>query len=302
MWSTQPHQPPGSGCRPGLSGLLLRSVIAILCLLPAGASWQELSAQAGVGTATLKGSVLIDPSEKPIPDAQIELNAQTGGGGNKAISPVRSDSSGIFVLAELHEGRYRMIVRAVGFQTLTVDIDVPSAGLDGVDVLLQPASTTALLPGVNVKAASGMRSFMLNAFDERRKLGTGQFLDSTTLIAGGDGKRWASVIAERISGVRLISYGGRRSFASTRGMISFEKTPRGDSMDRQQGAPAGCYVQVIIDGIQRYGSRMEEPLLDVSGLSGPFVAAEYYSVSQTPSQFNRSGNAPCGTLVLWTGS
>ncbi len=52
--------------------------------------------------------------------------------------------------------------------------------------------------------------------------------------------------------------------------------------------------------VVRYASRVDEPLFDVSSIDpGTVAAVEFYSVSQLPARFNRGGNAPCGTLVIW---
>lgn len=263
-------------------------LLGIVCLsVP---SHRPLDAQGVTGPAFVLGSLRADSTNTPIVGAELVLTS--------VGRTTRTDSVGAFAFRELPAGRHRMIVRAVGFQSITVNVDVPSDGVDDVHMTLKRAVVE--LDKVDVKATGGLTAFLLNGFDERRKFGIGRFLDSTVL-ADVDPKRWASVIVERTPGIRLMAYGGHRSFASTRGQISFGGMPSGDATDRAQGAPKGCYIQIIVDGIQMYGSRVGESLLDVNILDGPFVAAEYYTVSQTPVQFNRSGNAPCGTLVLWRG-
>lgn len=266
----------------------LAVVLSGLCL--GALTSTTLSAQGVTGPAFVLGSLRADSTKTPIVGAELVLTS--------VGRTTRTDSTGAFAFRELPSGRHRMMVRAVGFQTITVNMDVPADGVDDVHMTLKRAVNE--LETVDVKASGGIRAFLLNGFEERRKLGIGRFLDSTVL-GDVDPKRWASVVMERIPGVRLINYSGRRSFASTRGAISFRERPKGDAFDLAQGAPPNCYVQVIVDGLQRYGSRPGEPLLDVNSLEGPFVAAEYYTVAETPLQFNREGNAPCGTLALWTG-
>jgi hypothetical protein len=266
----------------------LTMAFSALCL--SALTTEPLNAQGVTGPAFVLGSLRADSTKTPIVGAELVLTS--------VGRTTRTDSTGAFAFRELPAGRHRMMVRAVGFQTITVNLDVPSDGVDDVHMTLQRAINE--LQKVDVKASGGIRTFLLNGFEERRKLGIGRFLDSTVL-GDVDPKRWASVVMERIPGVRLINYSGRRSFASTRGAISFQQRPKGDSFDAAQGAPPNCYVQIVVDGLQRYGSRVGEPLLDVNNLEGPFVAAEYYTVSETPLQFNREGNAPCGTLLLWTG-
>ena len=263
--------------------LLSGCLAAILCGAPLGA-------QGVTGPAFVTGTLRADSIGTPIVGAELVLTSLG--------RTTRSDSAGAFAFRGLPSGIHRLTVRAVGYQTIMATLDVPSDGVDDAHMTLKRTTTT--LEKVDVSAAGGIRSFLLNGFEDRRKVGIGRFVDSTT-FGKQDPKRWPSVILERVPGIRLINYGGRRSFASTRGTISFNNSPRGNKIDAAQGAPVACYVQVIVDGMQRYGSSTEEPLLDINGLEGPFVAAEYYTVSEPPHQFNRGGNAPCGTLVLWTG-
>lgn len=268
-------------------------VLMALSLLAGGMVSSSLAAQAArvTGPATVSGRIVADSGKTPIVGAELVLTS--------VGVTSRSDSTGTFTFRALPTGNHRMIARAVGYQTVTISLYVGSDGVDDVDLALTRTATQ--LDAIDVKASGGLRAFALNGFEDRRKLGNGRFLDSTALLVDGDPKRWASVVIEKMPGLRLIPYSGRRSFASSRGTISFDNSARGDAMDRSQGAPKACYVQVIIDGNPRYGARMNEALLDVDGLDGPFIAAEYYTVAQTPPQFNRGGNAPCGTLALWTG-
>jgi hypothetical protein len=50
-----------------------------------------------------------------------------------------------------------------------------------------------------------------------------------------------------------------------------------------------------------YRSTPGEKLFSIDAIDPTDVAAvEFYTVSQTPLQFNSTGGAPCGTLVIWT--
>jgi hypothetical protein len=76
--------------------------------------------------------------------------------------------------------------------------------------------------------------------------------------------------------------------------------PSGDASDRRQGAMSQCYVQVIVDGIIRYRSQVEEKLFDVNSIAPDQLAGvEYYSGSTTPMQYSSPGTT-CGTLIIWT--
>ena len=65
-----------------------------------------------------------------------------------------------------------------------------------------------------------------------------------------------------------------------------------------RGGP--CFVNVIVDGVLRYGSGTQAPPFDLRSLEASMIAGiEYYTVSSLPAEFNLRGSAPCGTLLIW---
>lgn len=263
----------------------------LFALLAAFGGTQRASAQSSTPLASLSGVVLADSSERPIVGAEIALanNPRT----------VRTDASGAFSIGQVPPGRSQLIVRAIGYEPFSATLDVPVTGLRDIEILLQVRASK--LERIDVRASASAMTPFLREFDERRRVGIGRFLDSTQL-GRADQSQWPSEAIARLAGLRLVAYGGRRAFASTRGVSTISRPLRGDPTDRALGAPGACYVQVIVDGILRYSSTPNEPLVDVNALDvGRIVALEFYTVSQNPPAFNRGGNAPCGTLLLWTG-
>ena len=56
-----------------------------------------------------------------------------------------------------------------------------------------------------------------------------------------------------------------------------------------------------MDNIVRYRSTPGEKLFNIDQIDANMVVGvEFYTVSQTPIQFNSTGGAPCGTLIIWT--
>lgn len=247
---------------------------------------------ASAQTTSISGIVLVDSLERPIADAEVVI-----AGTDRSV---RSDSAGTFVLRAVPPGRRQLQIRAVGYQSLTVSLDIPAAGLDGLEILLRPNTTE--LEKVAVRADATPTARWLRDFENRRRMGIGRFMDSTELWAGGDHRNWAQRIAQRVPGVRLIGYGGSLAMATgNRGPGSFRGLPSGDVSDRMRGARANCYVRVIVDGVLRYDTQPGQPLFDVANWDGPpIVAAEIYTPAQLPAEFNRLGSAACGALVLWT--
>ncbi len=269
------------------------ALLGVITLLPLGARAQTGTAQssAAQGSAVFAGTVLSDSTERPIANAEISIAALG--------LTVRSDSAGNFVLARIPAGLHAITVRAVGFSQLTTRMAFTDAQRIESDLLLRPNAQS--LAQVDVKAATVVPGYpQLMEFEERRKFGVGRFL-AQEVFTRAEGRRLSDVLTGRLPGVNAISYGGRRALASGRGTISIEKMPNGDSLDRQVGAAPKCYVQVIVDGIVRYIGRRDESLLDIDTIDPAHIAAiEYYTTSQLPPQFNTAGNAPCGTLVIWT--
>ena len=266
--------------RIGLLGLVLGVTLSLRT--------REASAQ----TTSISGVVLVDSLERPIAGAEIVI------GGTERVT--RSDSAGVFVLRSVPIGRRQLQIRAVGYQSLSVSLDIPAVGLDGLEILLRPNTTE--LEKVAVRADASPTARWLRDFENRRRMGIGRFMDSTELWAGGDPRNWAQRVAQRVPGVRLIGYGGSLATATgNRGRNSFRGLPSGDLSDRMRGARANCYVRVMVDGVLRYDTQPDRPLFDVSNWDGPpIVAAEIYTPAQLPVEFNRLGSSSCGALVLWT--
>lgn len=248
--------------------------------------------KASAQTTSISGIVLVDSLERPIAGAEIVV------GGSEHIA--RSDSAGAFMLRSVPIGRRQVQIRAVGYQSLRVSLDIPAAGLRDLEILLRPNTTE--LEKVAVRADASPSARWLRDFENRRRMGIGRFMDSTELWAGGDHRNWAQRIAQRVPGVRLIGYGGSLAMATgNRGPGSFRGLPSGDVSDRMRGARANCYVRVIVDGVLRYDTQPGQSLFDVANWDGPpIVAAEIYTPAQLPVEFNRLGSAACGALVLWT--
>ncbi|HCT57915.1 MAG TPA: carboxypeptidase-like regulatory domain-containing protein [Gemmatimonas aurantiaca] len=265
----------------------LRALGAALCLCVLAVD--RLDAQRIIGTAKLSGVVLVDSLERPIAGAEVILHSV-------GLS-ARSDSAGEFAFSNLPTGRHRLTVRAVGYQSVAVDLDIPAEGLENLDLLLRPAATELKRVDVRAKAVP----HYLADFESRRNLGIGRFMDSTTLWTHGDPSQWAQRLVEQTPGLRAVGYGASKALVTTRGIGTFRRLPSGDVSDVQRGARQACYARIIVDGVIRYNSQNEEGLFDVTNWSGPpFVAAEFYTSAQLPAEFNRLGTVSCGALVLWT--
>ncbi|BAH38160.1 MAG TPA: carboxypeptidase-like regulatory domain-containing protein [Gemmatimonas aurantiaca] len=257
------------------------AVAALLVLAILTTSTAKVEAQTASRVALL-GTVLAEQGERPIAGAQVELV----GNGNMTTT----DSSGVFALWDILPGRYRLLIRALGFAPLDIPLVVPDDGLDALEVLLPPT-----LGRVEVKAGGVPREAHLRGFDQRRRWGWGRFMDSTRLHAYGP-MQWATQLTTNTPFLRIVRfesiYGSGYTFAGRRrGAISL----RGDVRSE-------CYPHIIVDNVVMYANGIGESPLDIGFLTGgpPVVASEYYSAAQVPAEFDKGGQAVCGALVLWT--
>lgn len=237
----------------------------------------------------LVGSVLTDKTDKPIFDAEIELTDL----GLK----VRSDSAGNFEIKDVPAGVHPIVIRALNFDMLQNTLTFHAGETLSRDFLLRPVTEMRLrIKGSAETSTEGSR---LAEFESRRKTGGGRFITREVFEESNGRRQFAEVLMTKLSGISIVSNGGERSIATgNRGSISFANTPGG--ADRTQKK---CYVQVIIDNVLRYRSAPGEKLFNIDSVDPLTVAAvEFYTVSQTPLQFNSTGAAPCGTLIIWTRS
>lgn len=237
-------------------------------------------------TSTLAGTVLADSTERPIANAEVSVTSLRLG--------VRTDSTGAFVLTGIAPGRHPVVFRAVGYEALSTEMTFAAGERVDADVVLRPAvvlsvqtqTQTQTLARVDVVATSRSgNNPRIAEFDERRKMGFGRFL-TQEVFEKSEGRKLSEILIGKLPGVRTLTRQGARMLVATRGSISMDRRP--------------CPVQIIIDDQVRNPGLGQE-MFDIDQVDPSTVAAvEFYTVSQRPLQFNRAGNAPCGTLVIWS--
>lgn len=239
-------------------------------------------------TASLIGTVLADSTERPLPQAEVAF--PTLG------RYVRTDSAGNFRIDGLPAGTHALVIRLIGYAPLATTLTFKSADKLERDFMLTVRPVN--LAPVEVAGEKPGR-YRLVDFVERKKFGIGHFLTAEVFEENRD-HRVGDILASKLPGIITVSIGSSKQAAvSSRGQISLKMMPAGDLMDRRQGAPVACYVNVWIDGIHRYFARKDESLFDLNEFAPDEIAAvEYYAAAETPARFN-SSNSACGTLVIW---
>ena len=239
-----------------------------------------------VPRGALEGTVLTDPGDKPVVGALVELT--------EFNMRVKTDGAGNFTLKNVPIGAHVVVVHADGFNDLeTVLTFSPNETLSR-DFLITRENDVRLLIGKNRQPSA--ESMRLSDFESRRKLGSGRFIAREVFEKAGGTRRFSELLTTGIPGIILVSNNGERSVATgSRGQISATNTPG------EQGKTKRCYVQVIMDNIVRYRSTPGEKLFNIDQVDANMVVGvEFFTVSQTPIQFNSTGGAPCGTLIIWT--
>jgi hypothetical protein len=242
--------------------------VALATTVGNASSFAQSTTQA---TGSIAGIVVTDSTEIAIATAevlfpQLKLSART-------------DKLGKFRISGVPFGRHEVLVRSIGYESVSSTIAISSSGELTVDFVLAVAKTT--LKEIRVKERYAAR---LVDFDERRRFKIGRFLTSE-LFEEAKGQNLSQILMRNIPGVFTSGTGFQQQLVSGRGKK--------------------CAVQVIVDGLIRYNGRPNDGQFDINGLrSDDVIGVEFYTVATTPAQFNstggRSGGSQCGTIVIWT--
>lgn len=207
---------------------------------------------------------------------------------------VRTDSLGKFFFRGIPKGLFRVVIRRVGYNSITID-----ARFSGVDTLAADFAmirAVVSLDTISVVGAPNQHGKFLE-FEYRRTHGGGAFLTRTDLDK--EQNRQLGEIVAKLPGVRINRFGAESSVASSRW---FGGSGRGgDAMDRRKGAPRGCYSQVYVDNVRVFSSDQGEALFNINSIPPSTIQGiEYYaSREETPIQY-ASHRAECGTMLIWT--
>jgi hypothetical protein len=226
------------------------------------------------GQAILRGRVLTDSSELPIPDVRISLGAAD-------VVTAQSDSSGRYRIGDLRPGRYTILVRRLGFAPVSSSITLAAGDSIEADFVMTPIAQEL----ASVEVTTTVLQRKLRDFEDRRRFGIGRFMTEED-IRKAPGHRMSEKLRE-LSGIRLL-YSRTSSndvqVASSRGSQSIMLQSKGP-----------CLSSVMVDGL------VLAPPFSVNWLDpGEVAAIEWYAgPASMPAQFNSTRNG-CGLLVIWT--
>jgi hypothetical protein len=267
----------------------MTSLVISVALL--GLAWPATALAQG----ELQGRIVAEDG-RPVAGAELALTAL----GLRAVS----DSAGRVRIAGIPIGEHDVVVRAVGYAPESTTVVFDAAYVLSREFTLRRGAQA--LAGVRVTGEAAPAP--ASEFEERRRLGVGQFVDRDVLAAASN-RKLGDVLAA-VPGVSVRRGGGRAWIASARGVQSgacaFCRTGSGptlDPADRAAGARPACYMDVYLDGQLVFDSaaRGGAPLFDINTLDPDAIEGieVYTSVAQVPTRYNRTANG-FGVMLIWT--
>jgi hypothetical protein len=240
------------------------------------------------GQAVLTGLVREDATGRLLSGVEILVE----GHDHRTVT----DNAGEYAFKSVPKGYQVVLFRSVGYRPVRIGVELGRGAVSRLDANMVPFAVR-IDPLVVVAETKQPHGMGREAFEERRHLGFGQFIDSLELRRSEH--RQLSDVLRGHSGIVIA----RNRFASS--------------------ARTGCYMQIIYDGQTVYSpatyappalvsnataSRFAQPVrmpaptpLDLNPfqVSGLEAVEMYRSLADTPLQFGGAA-AGCGTLVLWS--
>jgi len=248
-------------------------VFAVLCLS---------STSALVAQTVLTGTVREDSTGRPLGGVEVLVT----GSARRAIT----DAAGRYSLEGLPNGRRIALFRFLGYRPMKEWVLLENT--DTVWANVSMVRQTVQLDPITVTAAPAQpRGIGREAFEERRRLGFGKFIDSTDLRRSEHLR--VTDLLNRIQGVAVWTppppYHWMRIAVSR----------------RREGV---CPLQIVLDGVVLYRTIAPsikpdpETLVDMKGffdIAGLEAIEIYRGASEVPVEYGGAG-AGCGAILFWT--
>ncbi|HEY4305817.1 MAG TPA: carboxypeptidase regulatory-like domain-containing protein [Gemmatimonadaceae bacterium] len=218
------------------------------------------------GSAKVTGKVL-DKQGKPLKEARVTIQ---GGG-----APVLTNILGVFTLDSLPSGTQSLEVRKLGYSVAEIPVELSTMSPATANVTMTDA--IPLLETMRTEAAADQALSDLG-YLERKRSGFGYFLDDK--LINHDAIMFTDIMYT-VPGLKVSPVGNGRDYAVT----------------DTRNAANGC-VNYYVDGFPWE----EMSPGDINNFVRPneTVAVEVYHGSNTPPQFQKSGQTSCATIVIWT--
>ena len=215
-----------------------------------------------------------------------------------------TDSLGRFRMKDLPTGVHSVVIRAIGFRAESSTVEIQHDDVLSLEVRLHQSGPTAL-PERVVTAAEERAPAKLMEFNERRRLGTGHFIDRSQLAKAEGGMRQTGDLIATLPGV-VVKRGSNKIWVAAGRAVSascaFCRAPGLNPADVAAGARPACFMDVYLDGAMVFDSRAPgNGLFDVNSIQPEHIGGieVYTSAAQIPAKYNRTGGG-CGVLLIWT--
>jgi|APMI01.1.fsa_nt_gi hypothetical protein len=196
---------------------------------------------------------------------------------------VLTGENGRFRMMQVPSGQYLLVVRRIGFAPASGIIDVPAG--DTVRLTYSLTKSTLALDTVRVKERRVTMRML--EFEQRRKIGTGQFVTREDLERRGS--MYAKDFLRNLSGIIVSPLSGDQ-FAGT---VALSKREGGSVFGDGSGA---CPMQILLDGIilpRNFNLDLLPPPKQIGGIE------VYAGAATVPPQFG-GADRRCGVIAVWT--
>jgi len=236
------------------------------------------------GQVTFTGRVIEDGSDRPLQGVQVMIEGTR--------REATTDAQGRFRL-DAPTGNRVALFRLIGYQPFRLRLQLLRTDSTTAVVQLVRQQAQMLDSIVTTGAMPGPRGIGVEAFEHRRKLGFGKFIDSTDLRRF-EGRKLMDLL-RTVQGVKLTYYveDPARPWEYEWRLAS----------GRMVGGDTYCWMSVVMDGapIYRSGSRSRPPDFhrDAFQVASLQAVEIYRSPSEVPLEYGGPAEE-CGLLLLWT--
>lgn len=236
------------------------------------------------------GRVLDFEADTPIPGAEVGLVPAAGAG--EAIRTAIADSVGGFTILGVATGRYRLRVRAFGYEdVLTPPFDLPTKERVVVEVRASPEAVPLAPLTVLARRRPLVETRLINnGFYQREQdwgpdgVGLAHFLGPEELEELPVASQVTDLL-RGLSGVYVGGGGGRWQTVRMRSTTSITEHR--------------CDPAIYLDGnnVRLAPGESLNKLVSARAVG----AIEVYTAISKPAEFGHLTERPCGAIVIWTG-
>jgi hypothetical protein len=189
--------------------------------------------------------------------------------------------NGRFRITKVPAGQYLLIVKRIGFRPTSAVIDVPATDTLRLAYTLEQVGVDVLNPVIVTEKSPSKK---MADFEQRRRLGVGQFMDAQQIDAHNSAR--ATEILRNFTTVNV-------SQDNSTAITKYYALSKREGANPQLGA---CPMQLYVDQVP-----LPSPFnLDLLPAPREIAGIEVYAGASTiPPQFNGYDRG-CGVILVWT--